>query len=79
MPIVNREPTADFITLKEFIQRAGIGRRTLFRMLAADEVRNFYIRHRRFIPASELARLSSAQGAYVPYRKPSKKSKSVSR
>ena len=75
MPTVSQDPSAEFISLAAFVQRAGISKRTLFRMLADGQVRSVGLRRRRLIPASELARLSGTTGAY-PYQ-PSAKAKSA--
>jgi excisionase family DNA binding protein len=66
------QPEGDFLTLAAFVQRTGVSLRTVYHMIEAGQVRSISFRRRRLIPASELARLNSAAGAYVPYRKSTK-------
>jgi len=74
MTKISRDANAESIPLADFARRAGISLRTVFRMIEHGEVRSISFRRRRFIPATELARLNSATSAYPYVKAKSKKS-----
>jgi DNA-binding XRE family transcriptional regulator len=56
-----QEPPAGMISLKEFARASGIAWATLYRRLEAQEIASVKRGRRRFIPATELARVLEAK------------------